>query len=236
MKPEEALTPPSDAVAELPGLSRDGDVFVLHLGAGENRFHPEWLAAVNAALDEVEHAAGPRALVTEASGKFYSNGLDLDWLSAHADQHEDYLVAVHHVFARLLSMPVITVTAIQGHAFAAGAMFTLSHDFRVMRSDRGFWCLPEVDINMPFTSGMASLLQARMAPQAAHEAMLTGHRYGGDAAYNVGIVDHAVPEEEVASTAREIAAAHTAKAGETLSAIKATMYAPALKILRQTTT
>lgn len=235
MKPEETMTPSAGTDTGLPSLSRDDDVFVLQLGAGENLFHPDWLAAVNAALDEVEHATGPRALVTEASGKFYSNGLDLDWLSAHADQHEDYLVTVHRLFARVLSMPVITVTAIQGHAFAAGAMFTLSHDFRVMRSDRGFWCLPEVDINIPFTSGMASLIQARIPPQAAHEAMLTGHRYGGDAAHNIAIVDHAVSEAKVASTARDIAAAHTAKAGETLAAIKATMYAPALKTLRQAT-
>ena len=47
-----------------------------------------------------------------------------------------------------------TVAAVQGHAFGAGAMLATSHDFRVMRADRGFYCLPEVQLNMPFTVGM----------------------------------------------------------------------------------
>lgn len=73
----------------MPTLDRQDDVLVLDLGDGENRFHPDWLASVNAALDEVENTEGPRALVTAATGKFYSNGLDLEWLSAHADQRGD---------------------------------------------------------------------------------------------------------------------------------------------------
>jgi enoyl-CoA hydratase/carnithine racemase len=134
---------------------------------------------VEAALDEVERAEGARALVTTATGKFFSNGLDLDWLFAHADQHEAYVVRVHALFARVLSLPLITVAALQGPTFAAGAMLSPAHDFRVMRAGRGFWCLPEADIGIPFTHGMSALIQARLAPQVAHEAMTTGRRYGG---------------------------------------------------------
>ncbi|MFJ2923633.1 enoyl-CoA hydratase-related protein [Streptomyces massasporeus] len=220
----------------MPPLERHDNVFVLDLGDGENRFHPDWLAAVGAALDEVEKADGPRALVTAATGKFYSNGLDLDWLFAHADQHHDYVVSVHELFARTLSLPVITVAALQGHTFAAGAMFSLAHDFRVMRADRGYWCLPEADINIPFTPGMAALIQARLAPQAAHQAMVTAHRYGGTDAAAVGIVDRAVAEEAVRATAIELARAQVGKAGDTLGTIKARMYGPALAVLRDTAT
>ncbi|CAM5313265.1 Carnitinyl-CoA dehydratase OS=Tsukamurella paurometabola OX=2061 GN=caiD_2 PE=4 SV=1 [Tsukamurella paurometabola] len=56
---------------------------------------------------------------------------------------------MHELFARLLSLPLVTVAALQGRAFAAGAMFSFAHDFRVMRADRGYWCLPEADINIP---------------------------------------------------------------------------------------
>ncbi|MFC7817099.1 enoyl-CoA hydratase-related protein [Streptomyces sp. NPDC057367] len=217
-----------------PALDRHGNVFVLDLGDGENRFHPEWLTAVGAALDEVEKAEGPRALVTAATGKFWSNGLDLDWLFAHADQH-DYVVSVHELFARMLSLPVVTVAALQGHTFAAGAMLSLAHDFRVMRADRGYWCLPEADINIPFTPGMAALVQSRLAPQTAHEAMLTARRYGGTDAAAVGIVDQAAGEDAVRSTAIEIAQAQVNKAGDTLGTIKARMYAPVLATLRDTT-
>ena len=81
----------------MPTLDRHDNVFVLDLGDGENRLHPNWIASVNAALDEVQSAGGPRALVTAATGKFYSNGLDLEWLSAHTDQHQDYVVSVQEL-------------------------------------------------------------------------------------------------------------------------------------------
>ena len=219
----------------MPTVDRDGDVFLLDLGDTENRFSPDWLTSVEAALEEVERAEGPRALVTTATGKFFSNGLDLEWLFAHADQHEDYVVRVHDLLARVLGLPVITVAALQGHTFAAGAMLSLAHDFRVMRADRGFWCLPEADIGIPFTRGMSALIQARLAPQTAHEAMTTARRYGGEDALAAAVVDRAVGEEAVRATAVELAASLAGKAGETLGTIKARMYAPALAALRDRT-
>ncbi|MEV6589662.1 enoyl-CoA hydratase-related protein [Streptomyces acidicola] len=219
----------------MPTLDRQDNVFVLDLGDDENRFHPDWIAAVNAALDEVEKTDGPRALVTAARGKFYSNGLDLDWLFAHTDQQQDYVASVHELFARLLSLPVITVAALQGHTFAAGAMFSLAHDFRVMRADRGYWCLPEADINSPFTPGMSALIQARLTPRTAHEAMLTARRYGGHDALAAGVVDLAVDEDAVRTTAVEIASGQLQKAGDTLRTIRTRMYAPVLAALRDRT-
>jgi enoyl-CoA hydratase/carnithine racemase len=212
-------------------LTRDADVFVLDLGDGENRFHPDWLGEVNAALDEVEKAT-PRALVTTASGKMYSNGLDLEWLGQHGDQLASYVRDVQALLARVLEFPAPTVAAIQGHAFAAGAMLALAHDFRVMRADRGYFCLPEVDINIPFTPGMSSLIQGKLGPRAAVEAMTTGRRYGGTGAAAAGIVDAAVAEAEVLSTAVERARPLAAKNPQTLGAIKAQMFADILRALR----
>jgi enoyl-CoA hydratase/carnithine racemase len=216
----------------MPVLDRQDDVFILDLGDTENRFHPGWIASVGAALDQVQQAAGARALVTAATGKFFSNGLDLEWLSAHGGQSGEYVRAVHGLLARVLSLPVITVAALQGHAFAAGAMLSLAHDFRVMRADRGFWCLPGAEIGIPFTPGMSALIQARLTPQAAHEAMTTARRYGGHDALAAAIVDRAVAEDAVRRTAIEIARAQAAKAGPTLATIKARMYGPALDALR----
>jgi Delta3-Delta2-enoyl-CoA isomerase len=216
----------------MPTLDRQDNVFVLDLGDGENRFHPDWIASVNGALDDVETTEGHRALVTVATGKFYSNGLDLDWLSAHADQHQEYLGSVQELLARMLSLPLVTVAALQGHTFAAGAMFSLTQDFRVMRVDRGFWCLPEADINLPFSPGMSALIQSRLAPQTAHESMVTARRFGGREAFAAGIVDRAVSEDAVLATAVQIAQSQVAKAGDTLRTIKARMYAPVVDLLR----
>jgi Delta3-Delta2-enoyl-CoA isomerase len=216
----------------VPDLDRIDDVFVLDLGETENRFHPDWLASVEGHLSVVEQAEGPRALVTTATGKFFSNGLDLDWLGGHGDQMAAYIARVQQLFARVLALPVVTVAALQGHTFAAGAMLALAHDHRVMRADRGFWCLPEVDLGMPFAAGMAALIRARLTPQAAHEAMVTGRRYGGGDALAAGIVDRVADEDRVRETALELAQPHVAKAGPNLAAIKTGMYGPVLDALR----
>jgi enoyl-CoA hydratase/carnithine racemase len=219
----------------MPSLDRDGDVFILNLGDDENRFNPDWVDAVSALLDEVAAADTPRALVTTATGKIWSNGLDLEWMGANTGEVPAFVPRVHALFGQMLALPVPAIAAIQGHCFAAGAMLAVAHDFRVMRADRGFFCLPEVDIHIPFTPPMASLIQARLSKATAHEAMTTGRRYGGVEAQAAGIVDLATTEGLVVSTAVERARALVAKHGPTLGAIKEGMYAETLGLLRDQT-
>jgi enoyl-CoA hydratase/carnithine racemase len=216
----------------MPTLERHDAVYVLDLGDGENRFHPDWLTEIGALLDEVAKGDDPRALVTTATGKIWSNGLDLEWLFEHPEEYAAYGARVHALLTRVLSLPLITVAALQGHTFAAGAMLSLAHDFRIMRADRGFWCLPEADINIPFTPGMSALIQARLTPQTAHQAMVTAHRFGGTEAQDRQIVDSAVAESEVRATAIALAESQVSKAGPTLETIKTRMYAPVLEALR----
>jgi enoyl-CoA hydratase/carnithine racemase len=215
----------------MPKLDNDGDVWILHLGDDENRFNPDWMSAVADALDEVAAKPEPRALVTRAGGKVWSNGLDLDWLGQNQDRVQEFVDQVHGLFAKFLTAPLPAVAAIQGHCFAAGAMLALAHDWRVMRADRGYFCLPEADINIPFTPGMSALIQAKLTPAAAALTMLGAKRIGGEEAAAREIVDAAVAEDQVLSQAVELAAAHAAKLGSTLATIKRRMYGAALATL-----
>jgi enoyl-CoA hydratase/carnithine racemase len=215
----------------MPHLDRDGDVFVLDLGSDENRFHPDFLSAVTQLLDEVAAAPPPSALVTAATGKFFSNGLDLEWVAANPEQINAYAASVHELFARVLTFPRPTVAALQGHTFAAGAMLALAHDWRVMRTDRGYFCLPEADINIPFLPGMSALIQAKLTPAAATDAMLTARRYGGEDALAAGLVTATAPEDEVLSAAVALAAPLATKDPATLGLIKQRMYADVVRTL-----
>ena len=219
----------------MPTLTHDGEVAVLDLGDDENRFNPTWLASFHEAHDQVDAPDAPRALVTTGTGKQYTSGLDLAYVSEDPQQSQQRLVEVvrgaHELYARLLQAPYPTVAAIPGHAFAAGAMLSLAHDARIMRADRGFWCLPEVDLGMGFTAGMAALIQARLAPQVAHQAMVTGHRFGGGDAAGAAIVDAAVPAEGVLPVAVERARQLSVKPGEAVRVIRREMYRPVLDAL-----
>jgi len=74
-----------------------------------------------------------------------------------------------------------------------------------------FWCLPEADINIPSRPHVRPD-PGPPDPRTAHEAMVTARRYGGHDALAAGIVDHAVDEESVRTTALEIARAQLSKA------------------------
>ena len=179
-------------------LTREGAVFVLRMNDGENRFRDDSVTAWNAALDEVERAEGPKALVTTGAGKFYSNGLDLEWaFRERKDSFADYILSVLAVLGRVLTMPCTTVCACNGHAFGAGAQLLAAHDYRLMRADRGFFCMPEVDMRARLHPGMTALLAARLTAQTVHELLATGRRYGGSDARAAGIVEEALPEAEL---------------------------------------
>ena len=213
-----------------PTLDWDDKIAVVDLGNDENRFSPEFLDTINGHLDEIE-AAGAQALVTTARDKFYSNGLDLDWLAAHAEQTQAYIGRVQALLARVLTFPMPTAAAVTGHAFGAGAMLAMAHDVRVMRADRGYFCFPEVDIRIPFTDGMAALIQCKLTPYAAVASMTTGRRFGGEDAAGLGLVDATAAEGAVTAAATELVRPLGGKDPGTLGAIKQTMFRTAAQLL-----
>ncbi|MET9486956.1 enoyl-CoA hydratase-related protein [Nocardia sp. NPDC006630] len=211
-------------------LTHHDKIAVLDLGGDENRFSPAFLDEVNAALDTVV-ADGSHALLTTASGKFYSNGLDLEWLSANGDRADWYVGQVQALLARVLAFPLPTAAALPGHAFGAGAMLAIAHDFRVMRADRGYFCFPEADIRIPFTKGMAALIQSKLTPKAAIASMTTGHRFPAPEALVYDLIDAAAPEAEVTESALGLLTPLGVKDPSTLGAIKHVMFAEAVAAL-----
>jgi enoyl-CoA hydratase/carnithine racemase len=209
----------------MPSITRDEQIWTLNLGDDENRFSPTWLDAFDRALDEVQDSTGPAALVTIGVGKFFSNGLDVEWMVANPTQMTSYLERVQAMLARVLTLPVPTVAAVNGHAFGAGAILALAHDHRVMHADRGYFCLPEIDLGLSFTPGLAALIMGKTTPRTAVDAMTTGRRFPGPDALAAGLVEEIGSidglQEAAARRVRDLAG----KASPTLGAIKSVMFA-----------
>lgn len=228
-----------DKVTAMPFVSEsstEADVAELFLGAPgaeldeanpENRFRPEWIESVSALLDEVI-AGGAKALVITATGKFFTNGLDTDYIAADPSALPSYLDDVHALYRKVLTLPVPTVAAVNGHAFGAGAMLSLCADLVVMRTERGFWSLPEAALNMPFTRGMAALVRTRLPERTASEAMLTSRRYGADDAVAAGIVDEAVAVDDLLGRAVALGRERAPLAGSNQALIKRGLRLPLL--------
>lgn len=103
-------------------LARQVEVFVLAMTAGENRWNTTFVRQFTAALDEVEASEGPAALVTTSEDhKFFSNGLDVNWLRAGGDDEGGdpvgFATEAMTLLGRMITLPLPTVCAIGGHAF-----------------------------------------------------------------------------------------------------------------------
>ncbi len=187
------------------------DVALLTWDDGENRINADALAAWHARLDEVEARGGPLALVATGSGKFFSNGLDLERFAADADEFASTIQGLLRLVARLYVFPAYTVAAINGHAFAGGALLSCAFDRRVMRADRGYWCMNEVDIGLPLTPELAAIVFARLPRAAAIESIVTGRRFSAPEAVAAGIVEEQADAAEVVERAVALAAAMAGK-------------------------
>ncbi|NYE35350.1 enoyl-CoA hydratase/carnithine racemase [Nocardioides cavernae] len=212
-------------------LHHDGPVWVLDLGDDENRLSPPNLTFLESAIARIGVHDGPAALVTVGSGRFYSNGLDVEWIGEHASELDAHLARVQAVLADLLTLGVPTVAAVNGHAFGAGAMLALAHDHRVMRTERGYVCLPEVDLHLSFADGLARLVTAKLSTPTAFAMMTTGRRYDATAARDAGIVDRTAPIEDLLDAAVQVVEPLIGKDRTTTSAIKRSVFRDAYDAL-----
>ena len=183
-------------------LDIDDRVGILRMDhEGENRFHPEFLTEMLDHLNAIQaNAEIDAVVVTGTDPKYFSNGLDLQWLMAHASEPAaiiGYLRLVNGMFRRWTLFPKPTVAALNGHTFAAGLFMAAHMDFRFMREDRGWICLPEVDINIPLLPGMIAICEAVMPPQGFRQLYYTGKRFTGPEAVGLGFVDGVYAEDEL---------------------------------------
>ena len=175
-------------------LEKKNHVYLLKMDAGENRWNTSFVREFSNALDKVELDDGPGALVTfSLDEKFFSNGLDLDWVKnpekyPQSGDREVFGEEFMYLMGRMITLPVPTICAINGHAFGAGFMLSLSHDVRVMREDRGFICANEIQLGMKIPRPELALFRHKIPANSFFETVQLSKRWTGPDALNAGIV------------------------------------------------
>ncbi|KAI9262715.1 ClpP/crotonase-like domain-containing protein [Sporodiniella umbellata] len=214
-------------------LSREGPLFILRLHNNENRFTRVFIRSIIHALEVIEdlnyalEEEEDMALVTVGEGKFFSNGLELKSVLLDPSFIDSY----HLMLKKMLTFCIPTVAVINGHAFAGGCMFALAHDYRIMREDRGYICMNEVDLPSSLSSGMSSIIRQKTTPTIYRDMILQARRFGAKDALQCGLVDAVSSEKELFSHGKELALkwAHKAKAGIAYKQLKESMYEETVK-------
>ena len=186
-------------------LRREGPVAILTWNDGENRINTDSLERLNALLDELEATTGPLSVVLTGVGKFFSNGLDLERFGSNPAEFSATLEELERTIGRLFVFPAYTVAALNGHTFAGGALLSCSFDYRVMREDRGYWCINEAEIGLALDYKLWSIISHRLPKATATAAATTAKRFNGADALEAGIVEAIASEDDVVRHAIEVA-------------------------------
>jgi enoyl-CoA hydratase/carnithine racemase len=182
-------------------LKLEDKVAIVTMDEGENRLNLKMCDAWLAMLEKVEKETTALTLVVKsAHEKIWSNGFDREWVklrqaAGDTESVRQFLIRDLEMRRRMLLYPLITVAAINGHVFGGGAIFSCCFDFRFMRSDRGYFCIPAIDLGYPIVSGTCALLRQAMPMHMFEEALLTGRRFTGDEAAANHAVTAAYPNE-----------------------------------------
>jgi enoyl-CoA hydratase/carnithine racemase len=186
-------------------LRHEGSVAILTWNDGENRINVDSLTRINELLDELEATTGPLAVVLTGVGKFFSNGLDLERFGKNEEEFRFTLRELKRTIGRLFLFPAYTVAALNGHTFAGGALLSCAFDYRVMRDDRGYWCMNEAEIGLALDEQLFSIIDHRLPKATARVAAFTAKRFSGPDALEAGIVEAIASADQVVPHAVDVA-------------------------------
>lgn len=170
------------------------NIAYLILDNAENKQNIEFADKMLVALDKIENNKNIDVLIiTSSDEKNFSQGVDLNFLMEKfsTKDYESVKLFMHkmnEVFKKILIFPIPVIAEITGHAFGNGALLACACDFRFMRNDRGFFCFPEVDVNIPFLPSMVEYAKKAVGIQTLEMMLLTGKRLTAKEAESYGIL------------------------------------------------
>ena len=159
-----------------------------------NALNPSIFAAFREHVDAIAADPNVGCVVVTGAGRSFCAGHDLGSISkgerAPSRHFEPETVDA------LESLPMPTIAKIKGHCFTGGLEFALACDLLVAADDaqlgdtHGQWGLVPV-------WGISVRLPERVGRSRAKELMFTSRRISGADAASIGLVDHAVPVDEL---------------------------------------
>ncbi|MCK9363348.1 MAG: enoyl-CoA hydratase/isomerase family protein [Syntrophales bacterium] len=205
-------------------------VAVITMTNGENRHNPEFIESILSAFDEIENDTDVfSVIITSDDPKSWSQGIDLQWMTTAVAGNDlqgirDFMYGLNRLFKRMLLYPMPIIAAINGHVFGDGSIMACACDFRFMKADRGYFCFPEIDINIPFLPGMLALTKKAIPNHKLQELILTGKRAGAPELAQSHVITKSCKDAEELMTESLLFAKSFTKKRPIFGEIKKRMY------------
>ena len=205
------MSPPT--FEQLTITSPDPTVYIITMQKQpENRLTAAYAQTLISALRFIETTIGvdkPGCVIIKGSdAKFWCTGVDLEESAQNPFAAAD---GFYPLLATLLDYPFPTIALLTGHTFGGACPFSLSCDYRIMNSQRGFWNMPPVNLGLHF-DGIGALVRLKLRPQVARQVLLEAHKFTGAEALKAGIVDEIATPDEMEAVAIRAAMHHAHRA------------------------
>ncbi len=187
-------------------------LIILNRPQKRNAYTPDMGEELVHAMRAAARGADVHALIVTGAGSAFCAGADRDFLAGKKARNGKRLGEEEFIAgftAELAVLPLLTIAAINGAAAGIGVTATLAMDLRIAAEDAPL-LLNFAELGILPGLGASCLLPRLVGEGRARELLLCQRRIAGRDAARCGLVNRAVPAEQVLPAARELAASAAA--------------------------
>ncbi len=163
-----------------------------------------WLE-FQSAMEDAGQDANIKVLIITGQGRAFSTGADLKESKTRSiEDYRKYLEALQETTRNILRFEKPTIAAINGYALGSGYELALACDIRIAANEAQIGS-PEAKVTSSVTGGAMRLIQDLIGPAKAKELLFTGEYIDGQEAQRIGLVNHAVPQEQLEAKTEKMA-------------------------------
>jgi 2-(1,2-epoxy-1,2-dihydrophenyl)acetyl-CoA isomerase len=187
-----------------------------------NALSSAMLQSLNDAIRSAERDQAIRALVLTGSGKGFCSGADVtefDLSDGSPDLGEALRTRINPLITRLHALEKPVLAAINGVAAGAGLSLALACDLR-FAAESARLVVAFVKIGLVPDAGLTYFLPRLVGPGKTLEMSWTGDPVGAKEAFQLGIINQVLPDDQVLGHTQELAARLAQGPAKTVALIK----------------
>ena len=197
-----------------------------------NALSEAWLSGLSREIGAIEARSDWKVLHLRSDQKVFCAGADIKEMRARfeaadgPDRTYAYVASIQRLYARIESLPQVTLAEIGGAALGGGFELALACDLRIAAADVKLG-LPEVKLGLIPGAGGTQRLTRLVGRGLANRLILGAEAVDGATAERLGLVQWVCPRAELADRAAEIAGRIAALPAAALAAAKRCMTSAA---------
>lgn len=142
-----------------------------------------------------------KGLIITGNEKFFSMGFNLPkLLKLDRKDFENFYIAFNELILKLYTIPIPTISVIEGHAVAGGFIIAIATDYRLAVSDKKMG-LNEINLGVPVPLFAIEILERLTDKRTSTNLLFTGELIKTQEALKYQIVDEIFPPEEIQTKA-----------------------------------